>query len=58
MGATTLSITAFSITTLTVQGLFVTHNINDTKHNKTVINAECNNAERHVLFIVMRNVVV
>jgi len=32
-GATTLSITTFSIITLSINGLYVTLNINNTQHN-------------------------
>jgi hypothetical protein len=37
MGATTLSIKTFRITTLSVMGLFATLGINDIHHNKTAI---------------------
>jgi hypothetical protein len=39
IGATTLSITTFSIMTLTMKGLFVTASINVTQHNKTIFMA-------------------
>jgi hypothetical protein len=62
MGAATLSMTTFSIMTLSIKCLYVTLcitlSISDTQHNNALRYAECNNAECHVLFIVMLSVVM
>ncbi len=61
MGAATLSITTFSIMTLSMKCLYVTLcialSITDTQHNNAIRYAECNHAECHVLFVVMLSVV-
>jgi hypothetical protein len=59
MGTTTLGITTFSTTILSVSGLHVTLSINDIKHKFEISTtmlchyAECHYAECRVLFIVM-----
>jgi hypothetical protein len=50
-------IKTFSITTLSVMGLFPTLGINVIHHNNTANYVECRYAECHVISIVMQNVV-
>ncbi len=54
---TTLSTLTFSIMTLSMEGLFVTLSIYRLSITMLCHYAECYNAESHVLFIVMLNVV-
>jgi hypothetical protein len=59
-GATTLSITTFSMTTLSVQGLFVTLSINNTQHINNVSSPIMLSVAFHLTlcYIVMLSVVI
>ncbi len=45
-------------TTFNIKGLYLTHGINDTHHNKALHYPQCHNAEWRIIIIVMLNVVM